>query len=237
MLISACFLSFPVLSGGFCYVMRNTVSFSMAGILQFILLGWVASSWGLFWPVFIPEKSVVMVTAFHQIFLGLLLSGYLPPVTYEDIYSKSGIGIISGLLSPSRFFMESLMVNEYRSTPLQHGHTINFEESMNATFYEDFRTRTKFFDAFSYRGLAENDSSVTVRTNMGWYWGVLPSIFVGLAIRFLALILVSETTTLHLYSRNTTCIIIHNLGCDNSIASHVLSFETVKEAHRTTNPK
>ena len=174
-------------------MMRNTVSLSMAAILQFILLGWIASSWGLFWPVFIPEKSVIMVTAFHQIFFGLLLSGFLEPFTYEDIYGKSGLGVVSGLLSPSRFFMESLMVNEYRGTPLQHGHTVIFENSMNRTFYEEFRTRTKFFDAFSYRGLAQNDSSVTLQTNMGWYWGVLPSIFVGLAVRILALILVSAT--------------------------------------------
>ena len=164
----------------------------MSAIVQFILLGWIASSWGLFWPVFIPENNVALVTAFHQIFFGLIFSGYLEPILYIDIYNETGVGIISGLLSPSRFFLESLMVNEYRATPVQHGHTVKFEETMSTTSYDTFKANSKFIDGFSYRGLAMNDPSVTVKTSGGWYWSVLPCIFVGLAVRFLALVLVRQ---------------------------------------------
>ena len=214
--------------------MRNTIAIGMAAILQFILLGWVASSWGLFWPVFIPENNVVLVTAFHQIFFGLILSGSLAPVLYDDIYNEKGVGIISGLFSPSRFFLESLMVNEYRATPVQHGHTINFEETMETTFYDNFAARTRFLNGFSYRELAMNDSSVTTQTNMGWYWGVLPSIFVGLSVRFLALVLVRQKVFFIVHSFPGICLFcIAVASLHRPIASLMSSLETAEKAYIT----
>ena len=198
--------------------MRNTISIGMAAIFQFILLGWIASSWGLFWPVFIPENSVAMVTAFHQIFFGFLMSGASSPMLYEDIYNKKGVGIISGLLSPSRFFLESLMVNEYRATPVQHGHTVNFKQTMETTFYDNFIATTEhpFLNGFSYRGLAMNDSSVTDQTYMGWYWGALPSIFVGLAVRLLALVLVRQKVMLCILLLESIWLILYLCPCIDS---------------------
>ena len=167
-----------VLTAIFCYVLRNTASIGIAAIVQFLLLGWMSSSWGMLWPTFVPLESVPLVTAFHQIFCGLLLSGGSDPVTYEDMYESKFVGFISTLLSPPRFFIESLTVNEYKATPEQHGFTTDLGGN--------------YTNSFAFRGLAGNDlESVIEESKSGWYWGVFPSICLGLAIRFLALILVS----------------------------------------------
>ena len=171
-------------------MLRNTAANTFPAMIQFLLLGWMSSSWGMLWPTFVPLESVPLVTAFHQIFCGLLLSGGSDPVTYKDIYDSKFVGFISTLLSPPRFFIESLTVNEYKATPEQHGYTIDLGGS-----YEN---------SFAYQGLAGNDQhSVTEQSLSGWYWGVFPSICLGLAIRILALILVS---CCHVIGSNTLSV-------------------------------
>lgn len=159
----------------FAVFLRNTGASVFATITQFILLGWLASSWGLIFPLFVPADNVVLVTGFFVIFTSLLFAGApSTPIEYEAMYSSSFMNILSSFLSPPRFFLESLAINEFKTTPEQHGFTV------------------KSNYGFSTIGVGEGDNDVFVKSRSGWYWGVAPAIFVGLTIRTLGFILVRE---------------------------------------------
>jgi len=157
---------------------RNTAASQVAMGLQFILLGWIASSWGLVFPLCINPTNVVMVTGFFSMFTALLLSGApSTPVEYEAMYDFPALNVFSSFIGPPRFFMESLVINEYKTTPEQHGFT--------------WTNTSSEFDKVSYfLGLGGNDDDVYEMSKNGWYWGVLPSIFIGLTIRTLGFILI-----------------------------------------------
>lgn len=88
------------------------------------------------------------------------------------------LAVISGLFSPTRYFVESLSVAESRCLPVQSGFTdfgVNFKgEALQAA-------------SFHILGLGLNDfGNVTQRSCNGWFWGVLPAFFVGLWVRWVA---------------------------------------------------
>ena len=106
----------------FTVFLRNTGASVFATITHFILLGWLASSWGLIFPLFVPADNVVLVTGFFVIFTSLLFAGApSSPIEYEAMYSSSFSNILSSFLSPPRFFLESLAINELKTTPLNLG--------------------------------------------------------------------------------------------------------------------
>merc|ERR1712183_162785 len=157
--------------------LRGTLADISSSILNFLMLGWISISWGLFLPLVIPPKSVVLVISFVMVFFGLLCSGGMSPVDYEALYDQDNrfVGLFSGLLSPSRFFLETQLVQEYRALPPQHGFTLNDDNS------EDLSE----FNAFNIESLAQYSMpGVSNQSYRGWYWGVLPAFFVGLGIRF-----------------------------------------------------
>ena len=166
-----------ILAALYTATLRNLAASIGSMVLQFILLGWISASWGLLFPLFVASKeSVVLVTAFFTIFMALLLSGPLgTPIAYEMMYDTPILNMISSFFALPRFFVESLVVSEFKATPIQHGFTWTFPEYGNA---------------FTNSGLAEGDPGVNEYSNGGWYWGVLPSIFVGLMIRCLGFIMV-----------------------------------------------
>ncbi len=159
---------------------RNTAASPGAMALQFILLGWIASSWGLVFPLCVPPANVVMVTGFFSIFTALLLSGApSTPVEYESMYDVPILNAFSSFIGSPRFFIESLVINEYKTTPEQHGFTWT-------------NTSSEFDKIAFFSGLGGNDPDVYEVSKNGWFWGVLPSIFVGLTIRTLGFILVGS---------------------------------------------
>lgn len=165
----------------FAVFLRNTAVSVFATITQFILLGWLASSWGLIFPLFVPAENVFLVTGFFVIFTSLLFAGApSTPIEYKSMYSSSFNNILSSFLSPPRFFLESLAINEFKTAPEQHGFTV------------------KSNYGFSTIGVGEGDSNVFVKSRSGWYWGLAPAIFVGLTIRTLGFILVRKMTILYL---------------------------------------
>jgi hypothetical protein len=96
---------------------------------------------------------------------------------YSDIYSDSATEVFSGWISPTRFFVEAMAVDQYRCYPEQSGFTI-----------EDYAVNFPRQDStFSAIGLAGNDLGVTERSCNGWYWSVLPAIFVGITVRIAGL--------------------------------------------------
>ena len=83
---------------------------------------------------------------------------------------------MAGWISPTRFFYEALAVGEYRCLPEQSGFTIS----------EDATQRATNSSAFFVVGYAGHDPTATEFSCEGWYWGVLPSLLVGLTIRYAA---------------------------------------------------
>lgn len=158
---------------------RNTAATPAAMLLQFILLGWIAASWGLLFPLCVAPTNVFMVAGFFSVFTSLLLSGAIgTPIEYENIYDVPIVNVFSSFIGIPRFFTESLVINEIKTTPEQHGFTWADNDS---SIFE----KSSYF--LRYGG---NDSDVYGMSKNGWYWGVLPSIFVGLTIRTLGFILI-----------------------------------------------
>ena len=141
------------------------------------MLGWLCTSWALLLPLLVPPKNVVLVVGFFMAFFGLLFSGGLAPVEYEDIYDNPAVGVFSGFVSPTRYFVEGLTVAESRCLPAQSGFTVDTDEAVNFPL-----DRT----SFSILSLAENDAGVIEESCSGWYWGILPALLVGLTVRWLA---------------------------------------------------
>jgi hypothetical protein len=111
-------------------------------------------------------------------FFGLLLSGAVPPVDFNEIYSGGIVEHLAAWFSVTRFFIEGLAVSEHRCLPEQSGWTVS-EYSVNF----DRNNTLMFFERFGY---AHHDPNATLVSCNGFYWGVLPSVFVGITIRYAA---------------------------------------------------
>lgn len=144
-------------------------------LVSFLMLGWLTVSWALLLAVVVPPQNIFNVVGFFMAFTGLLFSGASPPVLYSDIYDNPGWAIFCGFFSPTRYFTESLAVSEHRCMPEQSGFT-----QFNAPNFPPDKT------SFAIIGLAQNDSSTTIRSCSGWFWYVLPCFFVGMTIRVFA---------------------------------------------------
>jgi hypothetical protein len=62
--------------------LRNSFCHWIMYAVNFLLLGWISVSWGLFFAIIIPPKNVVLVIGFFMLFGCLLLSGVNPPIVY-----------------------------------------------------------------------------------------------------------------------------------------------------------
>lgn len=157
--------------------LRGSAAPVYAYFVNFLLLGWLAVSWSFLLSVITPTSSTTVVIGFFMAFFGLLFSGGLAPATYVEIYdpARKALAAFCGLVSPTRYFIETAAVNEHRTLPPQSGFTYIASEAFGLP---DDST------SFDFLSLAQNDShGVAVRSNRGWYWSVLPAVIVGLTIR------------------------------------------------------
>lgn len=99
--------------------LRNSLASWYSYYTNFLLLAWLCVSWALLFPLIVQPKSVVLVTSFYVVFFSLLFSGGIDPVTYSDIYSNNGVAVFSGLLSPTRYFIEAMAVAESKCLPVR----------------------------------------------------------------------------------------------------------------------
>lgn len=177
-----------ILAALFSYALRNTAASGWNVLLQFVLLGWLSSAWGFLTPFFSSAGNVVLVSAFISLFSNILLSGKAgSAIEYYDIYRRSPLyGVIAGIFAPSRFFIEMTSVAEFRTLEIQHGFT-NY--TVLDEGYDD-ATGTFLSVGFNSTSMGINDPLVHEESRAGWFWGVLPSILIGLALRVLALLLV-----------------------------------------------
>lgn len=154
--------------------LREPVASWFSFFVHFLMMQWVCVSWAIFIPMVIPSDNVSVLTAFFMSFTGLVISGISPPVTYARIYSGGAVEFVAGWLSPVRFFIEALSVGEFRCLPPQSGFTI--EE--DSRFYGSNSMQTRAW----LQG--DHDVNSTVQSCDGWYWSVLPSLFIGVTVRY-----------------------------------------------------
>ena len=102
--------------------LRNSLASWYSYYINFLLLAWLCVSWALLFPLLVNPKSVILVTGFYFIFFSLLFSGGIDPVEYRDIYESSSVALFSGLLSPTRYFIEAMAVAESRCLPVSAVH-------------------------------------------------------------------------------------------------------------------
>ena len=152
-----------------------------ATLISFVLLGWISSAWGMFFPIFCPPKHASIVTGVFVTFGCLLLSGQQAPFHYHGIYDAKFKAFVADSFGPLRFFNEAIAVSEYRTTPPQYGFTGQYPYG------------SSLFDNVGLAQLSDAETR-TEQSRRGWYWGVWPSICHGLAIRVLSLILVSTNS-------------------------------------------
>lgn len=164
-----------LLVGLAAYWLRDSIVGRASYYVSFLMLAWLTVSWSLLLAVVVPPENIFSIVGFFMALTGMLFSGASPPILYSDIYAKPYLGLFCGFFSPTRYFTEGLAVSEYRCLPPQSGFT-----QVNAPNFPPDKT------TFAILGLAENDSSVDERSCDGWFWYVLPSLMVGLSIRFLA---------------------------------------------------
>eukprot|EP00980_Cylindrotheca_fusiformis_P018928 scaffold6322_cov59-Cylindrotheca_fusiformis.AAC.24 len=167
--------------------LREPVASWSVFFVHFIVLAWLCVSWALFFAMIIPAENVTTVIGFFMAFFGMLLSGAVPPVNFEVIYEGGIVEHLSAWLSPTRFFVEGLTVSEHRCLPEQSGWTVS-----DASVNFDRQDTLMYYGRFSY---AIHDPNATRESCDGFYWGVLPSVFVGLTVRCAAFI------ALHVFNR------------------------------------
>jgi len=172
-----------LLAGLACAVLRQTPSSWYALIANFIMLGWICTSWAFLFSIIVPPKNLVLVTGFFMAFNGLLLGGGIPPVEYKNIYDSEFLAVLSGFLSPTRYFMEAFVVNDFKVLPEQTGFT---QGASSTKIPGDLKS-------FSKTHLGQRSSSVGTSSINGWFWGFLPAFFLGLTIRLLASVLIHAT--------------------------------------------
>lgn len=167
-----------IICAAFDLWLRSTLSQWYTYIVSFLLLGWVAVSWALLFPLLVRRENMVLATSFSMLLTSFLFSGANPPIRFADIYNSKFWQVFCGILSPCRFFIEALAVVESRCLPVQSGFT---------NFGPNFRGEALQAASFQITGQALNDfGTVTLRSYEGWYWGALPALVVGLLIRWVA---------------------------------------------------
>mmetsp|Transcript_15252 Transcript_15252/g.18569 ORF Transcript_15252/g.18569 Transcript_15252/m.18569 type:complete len:1068 (+) Transcript_15252:124-3327(+) len=157
--------------------LKNTTTSVWNYLVNYLMLSWHCVSWALFLPLLVPNQNVVLVVGLFMSLFGLLFSGVLSPVQYEELYNNRGTEIFSAFVSPARFFIEAMMVSEFKCLPQQSGFT------SNASNAQDFPAE---LSSFALLNLGSNDNEITDVSCGGWWWFVLPSFLVGLTIRFVA---------------------------------------------------
>jgi len=125
----------------------------------------------------VPGDIVITAVGAFLTFFGLILSGTVPPVYLHNIYDSAFVEHTAAWLSVTRFFVEGLAGSEHRCFPEQNGWTVDVE----AVVRPRSGTLTRS-ERFNY---GMHDPNLTIYDCGGWYWGILPSIFVGITIRYL----------------------------------------------------
>lgn len=136
-------------------------------------------AWGQLLAIILPPESMSLISGAILLCFNLLLSGVTKPVTFAQIYNNSKLASMVGILSPTRYFVETLLVSDAKCLPNQFG----FTKSSNAEF-----------TAFDILGLAQNDKDNTQQEDChGWYYACPRLFTTGLMLRVLSLLMINFT--------------------------------------------
>ena len=136
------------------------------------------TAWGHLLAVTVPAENLILTSGTLLLCSSLICGGVTKPVLFEDIYMNKIIAIIAGLLSPSRFFTETLVVSDLICLPEQFG----FTKSENSTFNHSGLDRIQ---------LGQLDrTTISHQTCSGWYWGFVRVFLIGLSVRMISLLFV-----------------------------------------------
>lgn len=145
------------------------------------MLGFVMSAWGQLFAVMVPPENLTVLSAPVLLGLNLLLSGVTKPSTFRQIYDNPYLAVFAGLLSPTRYFVETLVVSEVLCLPEQYGFTKPPEASKID------------FTSLDILGLAQHDHHIQRNCN-GWFYNTPVFFNTGILIRVLALIMIHITS-------------------------------------------
>jgi len=165
-----------VIAGAVSAVINTPISSWAAYILNFVMLGWGAVSWALLLSVVVPVSNLILVTGFVLSFFNIFLSGGLVPLDFKAIYNSPILLVISSMLAPGRYFLETMIASEYRCLPEQTGFTVK----ENTTSIPDE------YLSFNAINVGVWDENIHTQSCNGWYGGYLPAFFVGLTLRLIA---------------------------------------------------
>lgn len=93
-----------------------------------------------------------------------------------ELYDRTGLQLLFGFVSVTRYFVEALAVAEQRCLPEQSGFTMH-DSAVNYPMP---------VNSFNILVLAQRDiSSVIEQSCNGWYAYILPTLMAGLTVRFM----------------------------------------------------
>ncbi len=173
-----------VLAGALSYWIRNPLQHFLPYVLNFFFLQFGCVSHGHLITTLVPPDNLAVVIGSIMLSSGLLCSGFIAPLTMEKVYSSNLAALLTGLLSPVRYFAETFVVSDFLCLPKQYGYTVEASDP------DDVPPET-VFDALN---LAMNDRSTTRFSNCnGWYYGMIRLCVTGIMIRSLTLLVIQIT--------------------------------------------
>lgn len=169
-----------IIVGTLSYWLRAPLQSYFSYVSNFFMLQWGMISWGHLLTVLIPPDNLTIINATMLVCAGLLCCGISKPVTMEGLYNSKVVAIFAGLMSPMRYFVETLVVSDLRCLPEQYGFT-----KSNSTKIPD--------TALDVLHFAMDDESARYRSCDGWYYGALRLFVIGLMLRVLTLLFIQVT--------------------------------------------
>jgi len=150
--------------GSLALWLRNSACNGIITIVNFVMLAWICVSWGILFPLIVPEKNVTVVTGCFMAFFSLQFSGQMAPATYKEIYEQTFKQLLAGMFGPTRYFIETMVVSEKRTLPVQSGYSVNLTDPDSSSF--DFG-----WSSLGITKTAQNDlENALEQSNKGWYW-------------------------------------------------------------------
>lgn len=135
-------------------------------------------AWGQLFAVIFPPENLMLLCGAVLLCISLLFNGITKPFTFSEINTHSHLAILAGLLSPTRYFVEALVVSDVLCLPEQYGWT------------KDPQSSNIDFNALDQLGLAKKDVHVE-RNCRGWGYATPRLLITGLLLRVLALLIIN----------------------------------------------
>jgi len=100
------------------------------------------------------------------------------------------------MFGPTRYFIETMVVSEKRTLPVQSGYSVNLTDPDSSSF--DFG-----WSSLGITKTAQNDlENALEQSNKGWYWNFFAAFFVGLTVRTFAFLCINTLNRSKQYKKS-----------------------------------